>query len=589
MRNDIAFWLNQHCSVHHGTAAGAVLLRRGEALHLASSWPKDQSLPAALSQLAASALARRATMMSQAPDEAGGAPMALVAQPLEASGVMVGVAAVAIRCAQPLTDAEVAALEASAGRFASVLSTPGAKPKDVDDVSPRVLELAGLAFAHTDLATSGQALCAALATVLACDRVSLGLRDGDTTAVAASSDGTSARQDQALSDRLAALDEVMDAEASLLWPLPPESPPRIVAAHAQFARSQGLARLCAVPLVQERQVVGALLLERARDQAFDASAVAVLEGLATTVGPWFARLQADARPWHRRLRQAASDLSARIQGPGQGRYKLAALAAGIVLGVLLLSPTSHEVHAQARLEGTVQRVIAAPGDGYLKQVSVRPGDRVAAGQVLVEFAGEDLMLERRQRLAEAEAADASAREALSKDDRAQLAIQAAKAEALHAQVALLDQRIERAQVRAPFDAVVISGDLSQALGAPVKQGDTLLTLAPADGFRAVVEVEDADIGDVRIGQAGAMVLAAHPDHALPMRVERITPLATQADGRNVFEVEVALLDAPASAGDALRPGMRGVARVQVGQAPRAVLWTRDALAWLRLSTWRWLG
>ena len=135
--------------------------------------------------------------------------------------------------------------------------------------------------------------------------------------------------------------------------------------------------------------------------------------------------------------------------------------------------------------------------------------------------------------------------------------------------------------------MVISGDLSQTLGAPVKRGDTLLTLAPADGYRALVEVEDADIDLVRQGQSGSLVLAAQPNKVLAATVTRITPLASLSEGRNVFEVEVRLADA--TAGVELRPGMRGVARLKVGDRPLAVLWTRDAVAWLRLASWRWIG
>jgi multidrug resistance efflux pump len=237
----------------------------------------------------------------------------------------------------------------------------------------------------------------------------------------------------------------------------------------------------------------------------------------------------------------------------------------------------------------VPRVLAAPGDGYLTQVMVRPGDAVAAGQVLVEFAGEDLQIERSRLQAELAGAQAAMGDAMSRHDRAQLAIHSAKSDELTAQLALADQRIERAQMKAPFDAVVIAGDLAQSLGAPVKKGEPLLTLAPSRGFRAIVEVEDADIGQVRRGQDGSMVLTAQPDRALPLRVQRITPLATQADGRNVFEIEVAIEGPAGLPLDELRPGMRGIARLHTGELPLALAWTSDVTAWLRLAAWRWIG
>jgi hypothetical protein len=103
---------------------------------------------------------------------------------------------------------------------------------------------------------------------------------------------------------------------------------------------------------------------------------------------------------------------------------------------------------------------------------------------------------------------------------------------------------------------------------------------------------------VRNGQQAALVLTAQPDRVLPARVVRVTPMATLAGGRNVFEVEVGIEAAAGAAlsqgakgarDAALRPGMRGVARLDVGRMPRMELWTRDALAWLRLAAWRWIG
>eukprot|EP01030_Chromulinospumella_sphaerica_P027643 gene27643-27916_t len=102
------------------------------------------------------------------------------------------------------------------------------------------------------------------------------------------------------------------------------------------------------------------------------------------------------------------------------------------------------------------------------------------------------------------------------------------------------QQLTRTLVRAPFDGIVIKGDLSQSLGAPVQRGEVLLTLAPNDSFRLIVEVDEADIAAIRPGQTGELALAAVPDRALRFTTRRIVPVATSAQERNYFEVEAAL-------------------------------------------------
>jgi multidrug efflux pump subunit AcrA (membrane-fusion protein) len=146
---------------------------------------------------------------------------------------------------------------------------------------------------------------------------------------------------------------------------------------------------------------------------------------------------------------------------------------------------------------------------------------------------------------------------------------------------LAETQLERSQLVAPFDGVVIKGDLSQNLGAPVQKGEVLMVLSPSDSFRLIVEVDEADIAAVHPGQSGQLALAARPEQPLHFTTRRIVPVATSAEGRNYFEVEAA----PAEAQPNLRPGLSGVAKIDVGQRPLGWLLFHRAIAWLRLALW----
>jgi multidrug resistance efflux pump len=198
------------------------------------------------------------------------------------------------------------------------------------------------------------------------------------------------------------------------------------------------------------------------------------------------------------------------------------------------------VSAPARLEGSVQRAIVAAADGFLQQANVRAGDTVKEGQVLAELASQDLQLERRRRESEMRQHENAYKTAQSRNDRAQMVISQLKAGEAQALLALVDGQIERARIQAPFDGVVIKGDLSQNLGAPVQRGEVLLTIAPSDSFRIIVEVEETDIAAIKPGQRGQLVLAAMPERRLDVTVQRVVPVATAADARNYFEVEASL-------------------------------------------------
>jgi multidrug efflux pump subunit AcrA (membrane-fusion protein) len=112
-----------------------------------------------------------------------------------------------------------------------------------------------------------------------------------------------------------------------------------------------------------------------------------------------------------------------------------------------------------------------------------------------------------------------------------------------------------------------------------------MTVASASAFRIVAEVDEQDVAWLREGQRAQVLFGALPGEAVPLDVTRIAPVAAQVDGRNVFEVEAT----PAGGQAGLRPGMRGVVRIDVGERPLALDWWERATATLRRLSWRLLG
>jgi multidrug resistance efflux pump len=208
---------------------------------------------------------------------------------------------------------------------------------------------------------------------------------------------------------------------------------------------------------------------------------------------------------------------------------------------------------------------------------------VAEGALLVELMEHDLLLERERWASQLAQHENGYAAAMSRADRTQAAVSAARIEEARAQLALVDEQLTRSRLSAPFDGVVIEGDLSQSVGAPVRQGDALVTLAATGRYRVIVEVDEVDIGRVRIGQPGTLRLSALPWDTRSLEVERIAPLAKATEGRNVFEVQARLTEPDAS----LRPGLRGHAKVAVGRAPPLWVWVRPWLDRARLALWAW--
>ncbi|MCW5650599.1 MAG: HlyD family efflux transporter periplasmic adaptor subunit [Ramlibacter sp.] len=434
------------------------------------------------------------------------------------------------------------------------------------------------------MADAAVALAAELADLLDCRRVTVGLRDGNSVRIVANSLGRDidgAHDAAAL--LAAAMNESLDQAATVRVPPAPDTIPQVNYAHLQLAL-QGAA--CTVPLraaVDEDGapvLAGALTLER--DTALTAAEQLLCEDVASFAGPILSLLEQASLPvWRRALRAIRQWVTA----PGKRVARVTAGGLAVMLALSCTVPLPYRVSAPARLEGAVQRAIAASTDGYLQQANVRAGDVVKAGQVLAELASQDLLLERRRRESELAQHENAYRAALAHNDRAQMVISQSRAGEAQALLALTDSQIERARIVAPFDGIVIKGDLSQTLGAPVQRGEVLLTLAPNDSFRLIVEVDEADISTVRPGQHGELALAAVSDRALGFTTRRIVPVATSSEARNYFEVEAVLDPLASGSAPSLRPGLSGVARIHAGERSLAWIVTRRALNWLRLTLW----
>ena len=131
--------------------------------------------------------------------------------------------------------------------------------------------------------------------------------------------------------------------------------------------------------------------------------------------------------------------------------------------------------------------------------------------------------------------------------------------------------------------MIVTGDLSQKLGAPVQLGEVLFEVAPLDRYRVDIFVDERDLRYVAEGMAGRIALAGQPTEGLALTVTRLTPLAEAREGANTFRVEAAL-DAPPQG---LRPGMEGAAKLEVGEAPLVWIWSRGMLDWVRRTLWTW--
>ncbi len=446
-------------------------------------------------------------------------------------------------------------------------------------------EAMATAMQYAKLQPSALSVANELAARMQCDRVSVGFEaSGQVTPLVMSNTATFDKRSDLVRWVGEAMDEVLDLGVAVQVPAPAGDELGALA-HEETARQLTVQAMLSVPIRHESQTVGVMTFERREGPPFAAAERELATALGVMLGPVWSLQQANERSTLGRWRDAARDGLREVAGPSHPGLKLGLALGALALLVVGFWQTDYRVSARTVVEGSTQIAAVAPFQGFLAEGLVRAGETVRAGQPMARLDDRDLKLERSRWQAERDQLQRRYRVAQSQADRATMGVLAAQVNQAEAQLALAEERISRATVVAPFDGVVVSGDLSQQLGSPVETGKLLFEVAPLQGYRVMMQVDDREIAQLAIGQGGDVVLSGMPDRKLPITVKRITPVATQRDGQNLFTVE-AVIDGSSPVG--LRPGMEGIGKVVVGERSLLWLWTHGFVDWLRLALWKWM-
>ena len=573
-----ASWLAEQCGILPRVLRG-LLVRpdlAGAAPRLAR-WPQAAPLAPDLLAIARAALTQREPLVETRPPRAG-APFGSLCLALSLPGTDPGAVALEISDAKE-SEAPIwiERLRAGAAWLEPLARRDAAHARLVG-----VVELARTALAHAELPDALTALATDLAGHLGCERVSIGLRERDGIRVRALSHSSAFDARSALlADLAAAMEEACDQDTTVTHPASPGAPVRVDRAHAALRERHGAGAVWTVPFAAHGALVGAFTCERPAELGIDERALRLSEEVVALLGPAIALHRAAAAPPLVRLRRFAETRLA-ILTRREGR--VAAAAAVALLLVVAAAPATHRVAADARLEGRIQRAIVAGVEGFLLQVEARPGDLVPRGKILRgSTTATSRSSDANGKAGENSSGASNARRwpARPHPARASWARSIAQAEA---QLDLIDEQLARTVLEAPFDGVVVRGDLHQRLGSPVEQGEVLFEIAPLDGYRVVLEVDERDIAYVATRPARpAGALGACRASRCRFTVDRVTPGGCRAGRSATSSASRRRLEGRPP----LRPGMEGVGKIDVGRAPGRGSGRTSLVDWLRLVAWSW--
>jgi len=450
-------------------------------------------------------------------------------------------------------------------------------------LTPLVTEVTTLALEDNPSPLAGHLICNILADHLDCERVCLGLKSGLQIHIAALSNQLRFDHRSAhLLEIESAMEEAMDQNEEICFPRCTIKKNLISLKHQNLSTHYENMNILTLPLFVKEEAIGTLLLLRQKNKPFSEQEFKVLQNASHLLAPVFKLKLENEHSLAKRLKKSLTKRAKDLFGTGHLSLKLGFTALFLSLLFLSLVQTSQNVYAKSSLEGAYQQVIVSPQDGFVKSAHVRAGDSVTKGQTILTLQDKELRLEREVLLGESAKLNKEYQEQLADGERAEVSILRAQMEQVDAQLNLINEKLKRAHIKAPFAGLIVSGDLSQSIGIPVQKGQKLFELALLDDYRVALNVDEHDVSQLKISQEGSLRLVGLPYEHIPIKITRITPVASAKDGGNFFQVEAELLD---ENNTLLKPGMQGVAKIEVGQESLLWVWTHSMFERLRLWLW----
>ena len=260
----------------------------------------------------------------------------------------------------------------------------------------------------------------------------------------------------------------------------------------------------------------------------------------------------------------------------------------IAVALAAFIPVRQTVLAPAEVVSLDSRVVAAPLDGVIKDVHVRPNQAVKAGETL--FSLDDTTLRNRYEVAresvavaDAELIAATQKAFHDPASQAELALLTGRSHERRAELAAVLAQLDRVRVTAEKDGIAVFGDPDDWLGRPVSTGERIMLLANPDEPGMLIHLPVADAIGLDPGAPVKLFLTVRPLEPLEGSVMETSYQATQSpDGIASYRLRARFDEGEAAQA---RIGLRGTAKLYGEQVRLGYYLMRRPLATLR----EWTG
>jgi biotin carboxyl carrier protein len=370
---------------------------------------------------------------------------------------------------------------------------------------------------------------------------------------------------------------------------------------AYFQLSHVVSAAIAPLLDRDKQLVGAYFAESTAEDFFESNRATKDLPAPTRVAEWLAThtsrsLQAaqdyKSLPFLA-ITSRLRDTRARLMGPKRNRLLFrSALLAALLFGIALF-PKMERIDGDCTLLPVHRGTIVPEVPGRVDRVMVREGDRVQQGQPIAQLDTSriETEIEANRQEMRSRTAESERYRGLGDEASAQVAqLQASVAEQNDRKLA---RDLAAATLRSPISGVILTKDVELHAGQVIQSGMVFAEVAAFDAWELQIDIDEKRIGRVEQAmhaRAGKEPLPVHfilysqsaykLQGALARR-EQISASAYPREKQNVFIITTPV-QLPAEIQNAMRPGLTGRAKIDVGRKPLVWIMARNVWHWLEL-------
>lgn len=377
-----------------------------------------------------------------------------------------------------------------------------------------------------------------------------------------------------------AFEECSDQEKTISFPN--DNINIVTKAHEDYSRINLLKDMVSIPIKIDDEVLGVVCIEKI-DEKYDEKEILLLELSLGQLSVWLQDLQQKDRWLGKKILDGIKKGLSSFIGSDNTLLKFFSILLSLSILYSIFFKWDYKIEVTATLDTDNIAYIQAPYDSYIQNVNYYPGDDVKKNVTLIQLDEAELLLKQLEMEADVIRFTREAEKARALRELADMNIAIAKVIQAQASLKKVEYFLNQSNIKSPFDGVIIEGDKKELISAPVSKGDILLKIANSTDIFIRFKISEKYIDEIKISDNGELKLLSRPELYFPITVTNIVPTA-QVDGKNgnIFMMKAKTLGPIESW---WRPGMSGVAKINVGE--RRIIWiiTHKTIDFIRMYFW----